>query len=141
MTRYFYYLLANVYVAVGLGSIATSLNEIVNNPTSILSILGSSVPSFSIYFTNFVIIKTFTGIPLEMLRMFPLLFIVKVSMCINKKTVTRRELRTGAFADPSMLYGWIYPNLLMILMIMITYSCVSLSQSLFLSFFLSLSSK
>ena len=127
MTRYFYYLLANVYVAVGLGSVATSLNSIINNPASILKILGSSLPSFSIYFTNLVIIKTLTGIPLEMLRVFPLLDIAIVSMCINKKTVTRREMRTGAFADPAMLYGWIYPNLLMILMIMLTYSCVSIT--------------
>lgn len=125
MTRYFYYLLANVYVAIGLGSIATSLNSIINSPTSILTILGLSLPSFSVYFTNLVIIKTFTGIPLEMLRVFPLLDIARVSVCINKKTVTRREMRTGAFADPPMLYGWIYPNLLMILMIMLTYSCVS----------------
>jgi hypothetical protein len=125
MTRYFYYLLANVYVAVGLGSVATSLNSIINNPASILTILGSSLPSFSIYFTNLVIIKTFTGIPMEMLRVFPLFDIAIVSACINKKTVTRRQMRTGAFAGPAMLYGWIYPNLLMILMIMLTYSCVS----------------
>ena len=132
MTRYFYYLLANVYVSVGLGSIATSLHEILASPASILSILGASVPSFSIYFANFVIIKTFTAVPVEMLRIFPLLDILSVSMCMDKRRCTRRELRTGAFADPPMLYGWIYPNLMMILMIMLTYNCVSITTAVYL---------
>jgi hypothetical protein len=124
LSRYFYYLLANVFVAVGLGSIASSINEVISSPSSILSILGTSLPSFSVYFTDLVIIKTFTAIPLEMMRIFPLIDILSVSACINRKTVTRREMRSGVFSDPSILYGWIYPNLLMILMIMFTYSCV-----------------
>lgn len=65
MTRYFYYQLANVFVAVGLGSVASSLNEIIQNPAQILSILGSSLPEFSIYFTSLIIVKTFTAVPIE----------------------------------------------------------------------------
>jgi hypothetical protein len=125
MTRYFYYQLANVFVAVGLGSIANSLHQILQNPSEILSILGNSVPSFSIYFANLIITRTFTGIPIEMLRIFPLLDITIVMCCGNKNKYTRRELSQGAFADPPMVYGWIYPNILMGLMIMVTYSCVS----------------
>lgn len=125
MTRYFYYQLANVFVSVGLGSIANSLHQILEDPTSILSILGNSVPSFSIYFANLLITRAFTGIPIEMLRIFPLLDIVIVMFCADKKRYTRRELSSGAFADPPMLYGWIYPNILMGVMIMVTYFCVS----------------
>jgi hypothetical protein len=124
MTRYFYYQLANVFVSVGLGSVANSLHEILSNPSSILSILGQSLPSFSIYFTNLLVVKIFTALPIELLRLIPLLDILSVKVCIDKKKCTRRELRTGAFADPPVLYGWIYPNLLMVLMIMVTYSCV-----------------
>jgi len=125
MTRYFYYQLANVFVAVGLGSIATSIHQILENPSSILSILGNSVPSFSIYFANLLITRTFTGLVIEMLRIFPLLQIVTVSCCSDKKKYTRRELRQGPFSDPPMLYGWIYPNILMVLMILVTYSCLA----------------
>jgi hypothetical protein len=125
MTRYFYYQLANVFVSVGLGSIANSIHQILQNPSSILSILGNSVPSFSIYFATLIITRTFTGIPIEMLRIFPLLEILSVKFCKDKKKCTRRELRNGAFADPPMDYGWIYPNILMVLMIMVTYCCVS----------------
>lgn len=65
MSRYFYYQLANVFVALGLGSIASSLHEILSKPASILTILGAALPSFSTYFTNLVIVKTFTAVPLE----------------------------------------------------------------------------
>lgn len=125
MTRYFYYQLANVYVSVGLGSIATSIHQIIDSPQSILSILGASLPSVSLYFVNLLIVKTFTALPLELMRIFPLLAILSVKSSMDKKKCTRRELRTGAFADPPMLYGWIYPNLLMVVMILVTYSCIA----------------
>jgi hypothetical protein len=32
----------------------------------------------------------------------------------------------GALADPPVLYGWLYPNLLMVLMILLIYSTVYL---------------
>ena len=35
------------------------------------------------------------------------------------------NVHTGAFANSPILYGWIYPNLLMVLMIIQTYCCVS----------------
>ena len=57
--------------------------------------------------------------------MFPLLEILSVKLCMNRAKCTRRELRTGAFADEPMLYGWIYPNLMMVLMILFTYCGVS----------------
>ena len=111
MTRYFYYQLANVFVSVYAGSIITALHEILDSPSSILSILGSTLPSFSIYFANLVIVKTFTAVPIEMLRLWPLAQIMSLKLCMNKKKWTWRELQAGAFADPPMLYGWIYPSL------------------------------
>ena len=95
MTRYFYYQLANVFVSVGLGSLASSLHLIILNPSSILSILGTSLPSLSIYFTNLVIVKTFTAVPLELLRIYPLLQMLSVRMCLDRNKCTIRELKTG----------------------------------------------
>lgn len=125
MNRYFYYQLANVFVSVGLGSLASSLHQILNKPSSIFNILGSTVPSFSTYFANLLVVKSFTAVPIEMLRLYSLFEYLSVKTCVDKRTCTRRELRTGAFADPPMLYGWIYPNLLMVLMIMLTYCCIA----------------
>ena len=125
MTRYFYYQVANVYVALGLGSIANSIHAIINSPQNILSILGASLPSVSTYFVSLIIVKTFTALPLELLRFIPLLDILRVKSCTDNKKCTRRELRSGAFADPPMVYGWCYPNILMVFMIMVTYCCIA----------------
>ena len=125
MTRYFYYQLANVFVSVYAGSIVSALQEIVDSPSSIFHILGSTIPNFSVYFVNLIIVKTFTAVPIEMLRLWPLVQILGLKSCMNKKTCTWRELRTGAFRDPRVTYGWIYPSLMMVLMIVITYACIS----------------
>jgi hypothetical protein len=125
MTRYFYYQLANVFVSIYAGSIITALHQILDSPSSLLSILGSTLPSFSIYFANLVIVKTFTAVPCEMLRLWPLAQIMSLKMCMDKKKWTWRELQTGAFKDPQLLYGWIYPSLMMVLMIVTTYACIA----------------
>jgi magnesium-transporting ATPase (P-type) len=103
MTRYFYYQLANVFVSVGLGSIASSLHQIIENPSSILSILGTSLPSLSIYFTNLLIVKTFTAVPLELLRVWPLLQILSVRLCLDRNKCTIRELKTGNASSACLL--------------------------------------
>ena len=64
MLRYFYYLLANVYVAL-LGNLSTAINEIISQPIIITTFLGNSIPSFSSYFFNLIVLKTFTAIPIE----------------------------------------------------------------------------
>jgi Calcium-dependent channel, 7TM region, putative phosphate/Late exocytosis, associated with Golgi transport/Cytosolic domain of 10TM putative phosphate transporter len=99
MTRYFYYQLANVFVSVGLGSIATSIHQILQNPSSILSILGTSLPTLSVYFTNLLIVKSFTAVPLELLRIWPLICVLSVRSCRNKNKCTIRELKRGIVED------------------------------------------
>lgn len=125
MTRYFYYQLANVYVTVTAGTIFGSINDIIQHPGNILTILGKSLPQVSIYFANMIIVKTLTGVPVEMLRIWQLLTIVGVRSLFDKNKFTRRELRTGVFMDYPMEYGWVYPNLLMVLMILTIYMCIA----------------
>lgn len=125
MDRYFNYQVANIFVAVQIGSLAARLSEIIASPSSIATILGTSLPSVSIYFMNMLVIKTFTAVPLEMMRLYPLFKLLEVKLFYDEKKFTENELHSGVFADPPILYGWVYPNLLMVLMIMVTYSCVS----------------
>ena len=66
--RYFYYQLANVYITVTAGSILDSLGEIVEHPTSILAILGKSLPNVVGYFVTFIMTKILAGLPLILLR-------------------------------------------------------------------------
>ena len=97
MTRYFYYQLANVFVSVGLGSLANSIHQILQSPSSILSILGTSLPTLSVYFTNLLIVKTFTTVPLELLRIWPLICVLSVRSCRDKNKCTIRELKRGTY--------------------------------------------
>ena len=106
MARYFYYQLANVYVTVGSNSITKSFNEIINKPQNIASILGENLPQVSIYFANLIITRTFLSAVIELLRIWPLITILFVKTCSDKNKMTRRELKSGAFLDPPMDYGW-----------------------------------
>lgn len=125
MVRYFYYQLANVFVSVGSGTIFNSLNEIIKSPERLAEILGENLPQVSVYFANLVITRTFLGLPIEMLRFWPLFSILAVKTCADRKKMTRRELRTGVFYDPPQWYGWCYPQVMMVLMILVTYSTIA----------------
>ena len=95
MTRYFYYQLANVFVSVYAGSIITALHQILDSPSSLLSILGSTLPVSVFIFANLVIVKTFTALPIEMLRLWPLAQIVSLKLCMNKEMHVARVTDRG----------------------------------------------
>ncbi|CAM9184621.1 unnamed protein product, partial [Phaeothamnion confervicola] len=125
MTRYFYYQLANIYITVTAGSIFDALQEIVERPKDIFEILGRSFPSVAVYFVDLVIVKIFSGLTLELSRVWPLTRICWAQRCSNKELKTQRELRRGAFAEPELQYGWIYPTLLLVLIICLVYALIS----------------
>jgi hypothetical protein len=79
----------------------------------------------SLFFTNLMIVKVFTAVPLEMIRPWQLSTIQLLGNSIDRRRTTRRELRTGVFFSQPMTYGWSYPQLMMVLMIMLTYSVIT----------------
>lgn len=125
MWRYFAYMLANVYINVTADSILTSLKTIFSNPGSVLTVLGESLPNVSALFACMIILYTFVGLMVEFIRAWPIITFYTLTMFQDKRRCTRRQLRTGAFAAARMLYGWIYPCLLMIFMIIMIYSCIA----------------
>lgn len=127
MSRYFYYQLVNVYVTVGFGgtNIFAQVLAILGNPQNLVDLLGISIPAVSLFFCNLIIVKIFAAVPLEMIRPWQSITIQIISKCMDRKRSTRRDLRTGVFYAWPMLYGWCYPQLMMVLMIMVTYSCIA----------------
>jgi hypothetical protein len=127
MTRYFYYQLVNVYVTVGFGgmNIWDQVVAILSNPTNLVNIAGISIPAVSLFFCNLIIVKVFAAVPLEMVRPWQSVTVQVISKCMDKRRSTRRDLRTGAFFAWPMLYGWCYPQLMMVLMIMVTYATIA----------------
>mmetsp|Transcript_14184 Transcript_14184/g.21223 ORF Transcript_14184/g.21223 Transcript_14184/m.21223 type:complete len:407 (-) Transcript_14184:91-1311(-) len=125
MGRYYYYMLANVYINVTADTIFRSMETLVRNPGDILEILGESLPNVSAFFASMIILYTFVGLMVEFIRAWPMVCFYSVTMFTDKRKCTRRQLRTGAFAAARMLYGWIYPCLLMVFMIIMIYSCIA----------------
>jgi hypothetical protein len=125
MVRYYYYQLANIYVTVTAGSIVTSIKHIWNHPESALRILGESLPKVSVYFATIIILMSFTSVMIEFMRVWPMICFYSATFIADKRRITRRSLRSGAFAAARMLYGWIYPSLLMVFMIISVFSCIA----------------
>lgn len=107
MTRYFYYQLVNLYVTIGLGRVQldSKVTYLFLNPQLFIDLLGKTIPSLSLYFADLVIVKTFAAVPLEMCRPWQLSTILLLGTVLNRKKLTRRELRSGAFYAWPMLYG------------------------------------
>jgi hypothetical protein len=61
--RYFKYQVANVFLILITGSLFNALQQIIDNPSLIFAILGSSLPQVSIFFMNYVITQLLSGIP------------------------------------------------------------------------------
>ena len=127
MTRYFWYQLINVYVTVGFSgaNLWSQIVQVLTKPSTLVDVIGGRVPDVSLFFVNLVIIKIFTAVPLEMIRPWQLSTIHLMGNCMDRRKTTRRDLRTGAFFSWPMLYGWIYPQLMMVLMIVLVYSCIT----------------
>jgi len=125
MNRFFYYQLANVVVSITALTVQINIDDIINDPGSIIALLGDALPQVSLYFAGFMTLNAFMMIPLELLETWPLIYFSLVVYFTDKKKATRRELRTKAFSDFPMLYGWVYPMQLLSFMIMTTYSCIS----------------
>ena len=131
MSRYFYYQLANVLIAVTAGSLFESIGKIADNPSDILKLLGDSLPTVATYFMDIIIVKILTGLPLELLRVFPLLMMIFYQKCTDRKKRTLRECRSGIYENPQIYYGYVYPELLMVLIICMTYATIAPLISLF----------
>lgn len=106
-------------------TLCLQLLSILRKPQTLVDILGGRMPEMSKFFFNLLIVKIFTAVPLEMIRPWQLSTVHLMGNCMDRRHATRRDLRTGAFYSWPMLYGWIYPQLMMVLMIMVTYSVIT----------------
>eukprot|EP00607_Mallomonas_marina_P005037 CAMPEP_0182425518 /NCGR_PEP_ID=MMETSP1167-20130531/11955_1 /TAXON_ID=2988 /ORGANISM="Mallomonas Sp, Strain CCMP3275" /LENGTH=450 /DNA_ID=CAMNT_0024606317 /DNA_START=131 /DNA_END=1483 /DNA_ORIENTATION=- len=145
MSKYFYYQLVNVYVTITYGSIngAQQLINSITDPSLMVYVLGTSLPTVSLFFVNLIIMKTFLAIPLEMLRFWPLLYQLglknkgvqrvllggtgREEMEREREKMRERESERDSMdvLMNTMLYGWIYPNIMMVMMILCTYAVIA----------------
>ncbi|CAE7036136.1 pde-4 [Symbiodinium natans] len=67
--RNFWFQFFSLWLTVFSSSLSSSVQEILEHPACIASILGSSIPQVSVYFTTFVIARIGISLPLLLLRM------------------------------------------------------------------------
>ena len=70
---------------------------------------------FLFFFESYLFLYMSSFLSLSMSSLFAqLTTILSMGYCMDRRKCTRRELRTGAFFAWPMLYGWVYPNLMMV---------------------------
>ena len=80
----------NVFLATTLsGSVLDSLNELISEPTSVVSLLAESLPGVAGFFINYVLLQGLAGIPSDLLRLVPLI-ITQVKLKLLGKTARDR---------------------------------------------------
>lgn len=73
MTRNLAFQMATLYVACFSSTLMETFSQLVESPSCAAYILGNSFPKVSAYFTNFVVVRIGTSLPLLLLRPMPLL--------------------------------------------------------------------
>lgn len=126
MFRYFCYQLVYVLSTTGLSALTTA-NGCLGSNCQVTNLIGSTLPTVSSFFVTLLVFKAFIQMPVCLIRGWPLLRIATVKFCclFNRKKVTRREIRNGIFFDPPMLYGWYYPSILMVALILFVFSTIA----------------
>mmetsp|Transcript_28604 Transcript_28604/g.77462 ORF Transcript_28604/g.77462 Transcript_28604/m.77462 type:complete len:1097 (+) Transcript_28604:157-3447(+) len=118
--RYFYFQVLNLYVSVTAGSVWKSLADIIDHPTSILSLLGESMPFMVGYFVSLLVTKVLVGLPTVFLRFGALSKMCLRRMLSRPSKLTQREL-DEMYCPENVLYGWEFPAQIFVMMIIFTY--------------------
>jgi len=121
--RYFYFQVLNLYISVTAGSLWKSLGEILDHPTSLLSLLGKSLPFMVGYFVALLVTKILAGLPMVFLRIGALSKMLLRRMISSPATLTQREL-DEMYRPENVQYGWEFPSQLLVIMIVFTYAVI-----------------
>ena len=79
--------------------------EIIDHPSSVLLILGETLPKLAGYFISLLITKTLAGLPMVLLRFGALSRMAFLRSCFNKQRLTQTELNEVYRKQP-INYGW-----------------------------------
>ena len=90
--RYFYFQVLNLYISVTAGSLWKSLAEILDRPSSLLTLLGESLPFMVGYFVALLVTKILAGLPMVFLRIGALSKMLLRRTISSPGRLTQREL-------------------------------------------------
>lgn len=122
--KYFIFQVVNVFLIMVLsGSVFNSISDIIDNPTSIVSLLATSLPRVSNFFINYVMLQGLGGMPMGVLRLVGLI-IVRIKLKYLNKT-TRDKEAILASGSGSMNYASAIPGALLVTTVSLAYSSLN----------------
>ena len=124
LSRYFNYQIANVYVTVTAGSILKSLAEMIDHPSTILQLLGESLPTMVGYFVALLVTKIMAGLPMIFLRFGALTRMLMLRILSSEKKLTQREL-DWVYRLENIQQGWELPSQLLVIVIVFSYAIMA----------------
>lgn len=118
---FLFYTMSNFIYVVVIGSVFKKFKEVIDNPTTIVSLLSSSVPAQATFLMKYVLINAFLGSTLGMLNIGRLL----IRPLTMRNARTTRELRKGDGIFAQYPFGKLYAICAMISLISFVYSTIS----------------
>ncbi|KAJ2962527.1 hypothetical protein NQZ79_g2359 [Umbelopsis isabellina] len=121
-SKYFMFLMVNVLLVVTIaGTVFTSIGQIIQSPTSIVSLLATSLPTVSNFFVNYLILQAFMGACIELVQITPLIFRM-ILLRYFTKTPRARFMKCHPRA---LRYGTAFPQLTLVFAIGMVFATIA----------------
>ncbi|KAG6900296.1 hypothetical protein C0993_000269 [Termitomyces sp. T159_Od127] len=123
MTRFFMFLVVHSFFIVTLSSgIIKALPDLINNPTSVPSLLAENLPGASTFFLTYIVLQGLSVVAASFLQVVPLIiYYVKLFVLGS----TPRSVHGIKFGLGSVNWGTTFPNVTLLVVITLGYSIIS----------------
>lgn len=101
------------------GSFANQFKQLIEDPGSIVNILGTAAPQTAIFFTTFLMAEGMFAGPLGLLR-----FVGLVFFWIKNSMASTPRAKENIISEDPFLYGAIVPNDTIAILLGLTFSCI-----------------
>eukprot|EP00041_Stephanoeca_diplocostata_P034560 m.1184672 g.1184672 ORF g.1184672 m.1184672 type:complete len:805 (+) comp24542_c0_seq2:135-2549(+) len=120
--RFSIFIFINNFLVITLaGAVFDQIDVLINDPTSVIELLGNSIPKAATFFTSFIMILGFVGIPLQLLN--PGHLIVGTLM---KKTLAKTEAQQDRVEAPKFInYGVDYGKHMLVVVLGFCYAPIA----------------
>ncbi|EDR08235.1 uncharacterized protein LACBIDRAFT_297697 [Laccaria bicolor S238N-H82] len=136
MTRFFIFQVVHSFLVVTIGSgIVASLTGILNNPTSVPTILAQQLPQASTFFLTYIILQGLSGVAGGFLQIVPLLIYYVKLFILGSTPRSVYDIKYGA---RNVAWGTTFPGVTLLVVITLGYSIISpvINGLAFATFFL-----
>lgn len=96
----------------------------IDHPSSILELLGESLPTMVGYFVALLVTKIMAGLPMVFLRFGALSRMLMLRVLSSKNKLTQREL-DWVYRLENIQYGWEFPSQLLVITIVFSYAIMA----------------